>query len=131
MSNRTDWENVADEIEGLDRARLVTELHNAFVAGQESVDEETPRKRITELEELLGELYKTIRRYTPEERAAPGSLMARVASALLNVASESEPAKQDAAGDETKPHEHVWQRTGSDTLFCFGCKTAVNEPEDK
>lgn len=35
MSNRDDWENVADEIAKEARARLVTELHNAFVAGQE------------------------------------------------------------------------------------------------
>ncbi len=27
--------------------------------------------------------------------------------------------------------EHVWTRTGSDTLFCFRCKTSLNEPEDK
>lgn len=37
MSNRTDWESVADEIEGLGRDRLIAELHNAYVAGQESI----------------------------------------------------------------------------------------------
>ena len=35
MSNRDDWENVANEISGLGHDRLVAELHNAFVAGQE------------------------------------------------------------------------------------------------
>ena len=28
-------------------------------------------------------------------------------------------------------HVCEWVRTGSDTLFCFGCKTSLNEPEDK
>lgn len=26
---------------------------------------------------------------------------------------------------------HEWWRTGSDTLFCFRCHIALNEPEDK
>lgn len=60
MSNRDDWENVATEIEGLGRQRLVTELHNAFVAGQESIDERTPRKRIAALEAALDATCKAL-----------------------------------------------------------------------
>jgi hypothetical protein len=40
-----------------------------------------------------------------------------------------EPDDADCSGKAAC--NHVWTRTGSDTLFCFGCQAAINEPEDK